>query len=177
MLSIWSGLYQQLHLSGGSAGKESLCNAADLGSISRLERSPGEGKATHSNILAWRIPWTEDPGGLQSMGSQRVRHDWATFTFKMVKLVYEVSYTEFSSSILCYGHSILKWEVSFPCGSLSTFRLTLVASDTPPSLLLDGTVGWSRLSLCIFSAPDLKSAISQGFQVLFSEKLYWETRI
>ena len=34
--------------------------------------------ATHSNILAWRIPWTEDPGGLQPMGSQRVRHDLAT---------------------------------------------------------------------------------------------------
>ena len=31
--------------------------------------------ATHSNILAWEIPWTEEPGGLQSMGSQRVRHD------------------------------------------------------------------------------------------------------
>ena len=34
-----------------------------------------EGKATHSSILAWRIPWTEEPGGLQSMGSQRVGHD------------------------------------------------------------------------------------------------------
>ena len=34
--------------------------------------------ATHSNILAWEIPWTEEPGGLQSMGSQRVRHDLAT---------------------------------------------------------------------------------------------------
>ena len=34
-----------------------------------------EGLATHSSILAWRIPWTEDPGGLQSTGSQRVRHD------------------------------------------------------------------------------------------------------
>ena len=33
-----------------------------------------KGKATHSHILAWRIPWTEEPGGLQSMGSQRVRH-------------------------------------------------------------------------------------------------------
>ena len=33
--------------------------------------------ATHSSILAWRIPWTEEPGGLQSMGSQRVRHDWS----------------------------------------------------------------------------------------------------
>ena len=34
-----------------------------------------EGKATDSSILAWRIPWTEEPGGLQSMGSQRVGHD------------------------------------------------------------------------------------------------------
>ena len=35
----------------------------------------GKGMATHSNILAWRIPWTEEPGGLQFMGSQRVGHD------------------------------------------------------------------------------------------------------
>ena len=35
----------------------------------------------HSSILAWKIPWTEEPGRLQSMGSQRVGHDWATFTF------------------------------------------------------------------------------------------------
>ena len=39
-----------------------------------------EGMATHSSILAWRIPWTEKPGRLQSMGSQRVWHDWATNT-------------------------------------------------------------------------------------------------
>ena len=36
-----------------------------------------EGMATHSSILAWRIPWMEEPGGLQSTGSQRVGHDWA----------------------------------------------------------------------------------------------------
>ena len=34
--------------------------------------------APHSSTLAWKIPWTEEPGGLQSMGSQRVGHDWAT---------------------------------------------------------------------------------------------------
>ena len=33
--------------------------------------------ATYSSILAWRIPWTEEPGGLQSVGSQRVRHNWS----------------------------------------------------------------------------------------------------
>ena len=41
---------------------------------------PKEGMATHSGILAWRIPWTEAPGGLHSMGSQRVRQDWVTNT-------------------------------------------------------------------------------------------------
>ena len=43
------------------------------------QEDPQERKmATHSSILAWRIPWTEDPGGLQSMESQRVEHDLAT---------------------------------------------------------------------------------------------------
>ena len=40
-----------------------------------------EGMATHSSILAWRIPWTKEHGRLQSMGSQRAGHDCATFTF------------------------------------------------------------------------------------------------
>ena len=39
--------------------------------------------ATHSSILSWKIPWTDEPGRLQSMGSQRVRHDWATSFTKM----------------------------------------------------------------------------------------------
>ena len=41
--------------------------------------------ATHSSILAWKISWTEEPGGLQSMGSQRVGYDWATNTRKILK--------------------------------------------------------------------------------------------
>ena len=44
------------------------------------EDSLEKGMATHSGIVAWRIPWTEEPGGVQSMGSQRVRHNWATNT-------------------------------------------------------------------------------------------------
>ena len=43
--------------------------------------------ATHSNMLAWRIPWTEEPGKLQSIGSQRVRHDWATNTFPSLSVM------------------------------------------------------------------------------------------
>ena len=55
---------------GGSDGKESSCNAEDLGSIPPLGET-----ATHSSILAWRVPWTEKSGGLQSGGSQRVGHN------------------------------------------------------------------------------------------------------
>jgi len=52
---------------GGSFGKEFACNAEDLGSAPGLERSLGKGIATHSSILALRIPWTEEP-------CERVRH-------------------------------------------------------------------------------------------------------
>ena len=66
--------------SSSSDGKASACNAGDLGSIPRSGRATGEGMATHSSILARNIPWTEESGGLQSMGSHRVRHDWTTNT-------------------------------------------------------------------------------------------------
>ena len=62
----------------GSAGKESAGNVGDLGSIPGLRRSPEKEMATHSNILTWEIPWTEEPGGLQSMGLQKTGHNWVT---------------------------------------------------------------------------------------------------
>ena len=57
----------------GSVGKISVCNAGDtrdMGSIPGKGRSPGEGNGNHFSILAWEIPWTEETGGPQSMGSQ-----------------------------------------------------------------------------------------------------------
>ena len=59
---------------GGSGGKESACNAEDPGSIPGSGRAPGEGNGNHFSILAWRIPWLEEPGRLQPMGLQRVEH-------------------------------------------------------------------------------------------------------
>ena len=59
--------------------KESACNAGDPGSIPGSGRSLEKGMATHSNILAWKIPWTEEPGGY-SPGDHRVRHDRATLS-------------------------------------------------------------------------------------------------
>ena len=70
-----------MHVPGGSDGKESTHNAGDLGSIPGLGRSPGEGNGTHSSIIAWRIPWTEEPGRLQSMGSQSEKTKRLSFTF------------------------------------------------------------------------------------------------
>ena len=64
----------------GLSGRESTCMhemqerwVGPLGWEDPLEK----GMATHSSILAWRIPWTEEPGELQSIGSQWVRHDWS----------------------------------------------------------------------------------------------------
>ena len=64
---------------GGASGKESACQCKrhkrhrcdSLGGEDPLEK----GMVTHTNIIAQRIPWTEEPGGLQSIGSQRVEHD------------------------------------------------------------------------------------------------------
>ena len=56
----------------------SACNAGDPGSIPRSGRFLEKEMANHSCILAWEIPWTEEPGGLQSMGLQRVGHNLAT---------------------------------------------------------------------------------------------------
>ena len=53
---------------GGSLVKNLPTNAGDTGSILGLGRFPEEGNGNHSSILAWEIPWTEEPGGLQSTG-------------------------------------------------------------------------------------------------------------
>ena len=59
---------------GGSEVKASASNAGDSGLIPGSGRSPGDGNGDHSSILAWRNPWTEEPGRLQSVGSHRVGH-------------------------------------------------------------------------------------------------------
>ena len=72
---------------GGSDSEDSVCNAGDrvrsLGWEDRLEKGMG----THSCILAWRIPSTGEPGGLQSMGLWSVRYDWATNTSTFLSIL------------------------------------------------------------------------------------------
>ena len=73
--------------------------------------------AIHSSTVAWKIPWTEEPGRLQSMGSQRVGHDWATSLSLSSNMI---SYLGISSSVLCKFES----EVG------GTAQLHLTASET-----------------------------------------------
>ena len=74
--------HDKLYISGASQVALAVKNppadagdARDVGSILGSGRSPEEGMATHSSILAWRIPWTEEPGRLQFIGLQRVGHE------------------------------------------------------------------------------------------------------
>ena len=62
--------------------KNRPANARDTGSVPELRRSPGEGDGNSPSILAWEIPWTEEPGMLQYMGSQRLGHYLTATTTK-----------------------------------------------------------------------------------------------
>ena len=77
-ISILFSIVTVLGNPGGSDGKASACNAGDLGWIPGSERSLGEGNGNPVHILAWEIPWREESGGLQSLGSQRVGHNLVT---------------------------------------------------------------------------------------------------
>ena len=68
----------QLISSSDADSKESALSVGDLSSIPGSGGSPGDDNGNPLSILAWRIPWTEEPGRLQSMGSKRVGHDLAT---------------------------------------------------------------------------------------------------
>ena len=90
--------------SGGANDKEYAFIAGDLGWEDPLEK----GMTASFSILAWRISWTEDPGGLQFMGSQRVRHDWATNTFS------------FSSHIIKLNHHSIVKGLQYPPSHILT---------------------------------------------------------
>ena len=71
-------LYRLLGLPWRLSCKKSACSAGNMGSIPESGRSPGEGNGNPLQCSCLGNPWTEEPGGLQSLGPQRVRHDLAT---------------------------------------------------------------------------------------------------
>lgn len=114
-------------------------NAGDAGSIPGSGRSPEGGHGTHPNIPAWRIQWTEKPGGLQSTGSQRARHDWSSLARTHAK--------DFYSQVF-----VIKWIwVWIPNLSLA-FRITLsnVFTMNPSVFLhLKSRIQWLYLGILL----------------------------
>ena len=78
-----------------------------LGQEDPLEK----GITTHSSILAWRIPWTEEPGGLQSMRLQRVRHSWVINTFTFNEYIWKKHFLDPLEEEMAAHSSILAWRI------------------------------------------------------------------
>ena len=85
--------------------------------INFLSREQGE-LATHSSILAWKIPWTEEPGGLQSMGSQSVRHNWATeHMLVIIPIVHYIPSEHYIPSASSYNLKFVPFDCFHPTTS------------------------------------------------------------
>ena len=115
--------------------------------------------ATHSSILAWKIPWTEEPGRLQSMWLQRVRHDWATnthtwyssiLTNTIITKVDLVTWLE----VCCLYHS-LSWSSVFPTAKATSFNTLAECSQTC----------CEHMSLATLSCGNIKNNAIYGFIV------------
>ena len=136
---------------GGSDSKESACIAGDPCSIPELGGCPREWRGAHSSLLAWRIPWTEEPGGLQSMRSQRVSHDWVTITHTHTH-THEIYwlYKPFSNQVILEQKWVLILVIQLCVRLLSRVRLLVtpwtVAHQAPLSMGFPRQEYWSGLS-------------------------------
>ena len=104
-------------------------------------------KTPHSSILAWRIPWTEEPGGLQSMDSQRVGHDWATNTFTFLQIL--PGCPVLMDWPPCH---ISAWKPGLdlhPCVQTGTHCLRIPSELADPGLCVMGLV--SKHLLCLYT--------------------------
>ena len=159
----------------GSDSKESAWNAGDPGSI------PG---STHSSILTWEIPWTEKPGGLQSMGSQRVRHDCATNTSFLEALSCPQTSTitvfstfhDYNCQSLpepCCSLFKLNWSLSVVSDSLWPLGLYSLPGSSIHGIFQARILEWLAIS---FSRDLLNSGIEPGSPTLQAETLSPEPR-
>ena len=164
---------------GGSDGKESACNAGDLGLSLDWEDPLKKGMATYSSILVWRNPWTEEPGRLQSMGSQRVGHDWGTnpltFTLQQSdrakvthKLLSAVTAPTVNLTWSCsQGFFLYYFCLPAPCSSLVIFSGEL-------QRMLVGTSALTHLVAFIFSHHTVQITGKPGKVFLFLKDLNCE---
>ena len=113
--------------------------------------------ATHSNILAWRIPWTEESAGLHSMGSHRVGHGWVTthththyiycFSQDLIILFYLFGFFKsFNTSLKC-DISSSQWRRLWLLGTLSLLFFFYIATPYQPQWPLARQVGWAPVCI------------------------------
>ena len=109
--------------------------------------------ATHSSTLAWKIPWTEELGTLQSMGSQRVGHDWATFTYLIQKkLLVEIERSWNNGNLVSIAEVVMEvlTQTSFQKRNY-LFNESLLADNLQllmPSEFTSSFKGWIHVLLC-----------------------------
>ena len=105
---------------GGSDSKESVCSAGNLGLIPGSARSSGEGNGGPLQYSCQSIPWTEEPGGLRSMRSPRVRHDWATNTHLLMLATYFLK-----------GFYVMSLDIRYARRILSSLRIIFLSQTRP----------------------------------------------
>ena len=130
----YNDLFLSVGFPGGASGKEPACHCRRherLRFDPWVEKIPWKtAKATHSSILAWRIPCTEEPGRLQSMGSQRVGHDWRDLAQPAAHyLVYRLVYYEVIIVIILGSHtSNILLSLHYQCMNHYTCKQTWISS-------------------------------------------------
>ena len=117
-----------------------------------------EGTAPHSSILAWRMPWTGEPGRLQSTGSQRAGHDWATDTFRLVLAQPSGAGTVISTRCACENRALIE-NVPSPSHGARAHRSTQAQGPLCPQppvcpLLLARSRGLLQAALCSSTSDD-----------------------
>ena len=118
LLTTIKGTWNKANFPGGSDGKVPVYNAGDLVPSLGQEDPLEKEMAILSSIIAWKIPWTEEPGSLQSMGLQRVGHNWAT-SLTYLRLYLSILGHTWSFSVMnlwnsqmnqwTYKHIIFSW--------------------------------------------------------------------
>ena len=122
-----------------------------------------EEMATHSDILAWKIPWTEEPGGLQSTGLQRVEHDWANNSFLIAQPCF--------ATFLCFQLVRVLQKCCLCSVSIPSFPINLEITLAIPSVASGGhhnAKNSGQFSVCILCNPSVHLTKSFNSCFLYS---------
>ena len=136
--------------------KESACNEGDTGDMNLIPgsgRCPGEGLARIvSSILAWKLSWTEEPGGLQSIGLQKVSHDWA-IKHKQIRgqirgtyLGWQNTSVYWQNTTVCWGQIVKNGIISLMVMSLNKFQKLVMDREAWRAAAHGVTKRWTWLS-------------------------------